>query len=128
MIFSASLLAVSNAGGRVSAHVRQPAGRLVAHAQDWFERFRSQLGFYRISTIFLALVRRDRLPLSHECKDGGGRLPATWGFVLAAYGRLALVSRWTVAGSGVRPGLLPYRTPDPAAYQMGAQTGRRPSS
>ena len=93
MTFSASSPAVGAAGGRVSAHVRRLVGRPVARVQNRFESFCSQLGFCRVSTIFPALVRQDRLPLSHECKNVVGSLPATWGFVPGAYGKRALVSR-----------------------------------
>lgn len=93
MTFSASTLAVALPADGFCAHVRQPVGRLVARVQDWFESFCPQLGFYGISSIFPALVRRDRPYLSHLCENGGGRLPATWGFVLGAYGKRALVGR-----------------------------------
>ena len=51
-------------------------------------------------------MRRGRLLLSHVCGNGGGRLPATWGFVPPAHGRPALA----MPGSGATariPGKVP---------------------
>ena len=74
----------------------------VARVRDWFEKFRSELGFFRVSTIFLAFVRRDRLLLSHVCGSCGGRFPATWDLVPSAHGRPALVSRRSARRPGFR--------------------------
>ena len=52
----------------------------------WFEKSCPELGFYRISTIYRALVNWDRSPPIHVCLERGGRLPATCAFATAHVG------------------------------------------
>ena len=100
---------------------------LSSRVLGWFGKLCPELGLYRVSTIFRALVSWDRPPPIHVCSERGRRLPATCGFVPAACGRRALVSRGA-RGAGMRPGPSPTRTRPrlPCAVRTGGRGAAGP--